>query len=327
MKKYGLFIFIFSYFFLNTWALQAQRLRKTRALRSRSATEGYVSVGFQLNAMNYVGDIPSDITFTRPGLSIFLERKLGPRTQARLSYTWGRILGDDFSASEESGTYARNLHFRNDIQELALLLTYDLVPSFGKYGRRALFTPYFIGGIALFHHNPQAKIPVEQGNDWVSLQPLGTEGQGRPGYDDPYGKIQFAVPLGLGFRFALTERLDFGIESAVRFTFFDYLDDVSNEYPELDELGNPLVAALANRTLEEVAARAGEPRDLEAAIARFGQETYVGFDGQTYRTLGSFRRGQSTRGNPNTKDIYIVTGFHLKYIINVGLKCPDFYNR
>ncbi|MEO1652859.1 MAG: DUF6089 family protein [Bacteroidota bacterium] len=320
-RKIILLVFLLSFF--GQWSLFGQRLRKGRALRPKE-TEGYVSAGLQLGAANYFGDIPSGIQATRPSAGIFISRKLGPRSHARLGLSWLRLEADDFFSEETSGTYARNLHFRNDIIELSLVNTLDLIPSYGKHQRRALFTPYLYYGVAVIYQNPRARLPLNQGGDWIELQPLGTEGQGRPGYDDPYSKVQLAIPLGLGVKWAINERLNVGIESGIRFAFTDYLDDVSGEYPELDELGNPLAVALANRTLEEASALQNQNRALAAAIERFGIDSYVGFDGNTYQSLASFRRGESLRGNPNSRDLYFVTSVHFSYIINVGLKCPQF---
>lgn len=307
-------------------ALNAQKLKRSKARRP-SVTEGYVDFGASLGGANYFGDLPTDIALTRPSAGIFLARKLGPRTHARLSFTWAQILADDASAPPSEGVYARNLHFRNNIKELGLGLVFDLIPSYGKHFRRSGFTPFVSFGIALLHHNPQAKLPTElaqeYGDEWVELQPLGTEGQGRPGYDAPYNKIQWAIPLGIGFKFKINERWSFGVESSFRYTFNDYLDDVSGEYPEMATLGNPLAVAFSNRTLESTAAFSGTTRDLNPLIERFGVENYVGFDGQVYRTLGSFKRGESARGSRRYNDFYLITGFHLSYIINVGLKCPQ----
>ncbi|NJO03341.1 MAG: hypothetical protein HC880_18125 [Bacteroidia bacterium] len=172
----------------------AQRLKKTKPLRS-GETEGYVSAGFQLNALNYFGDVPADFRFTRPGIGAYLSRKLGPRIHANLTLSWGRLEGDDFSTDETSLTYARNLHFRNDILEIVTTASYDLIASYGKHQRRAPFYPHIsFLGVGLIHHNPRARTPLDQGNDWIDLQPLATEGQGRPGYAKPYSKIQLVLP-------------------------------------------------------------------------------------------------------------------------------------
>ncbi|GAB4395254.1 MAG: hypothetical protein OHK0053_01440 [Microscillaceae bacterium] len=323
MKKTGLSFFVL--LLLGAFhLLPAQRSRLPASAKAR-ITEGYVSVALQVNAFHYTGDIPSGLSMTRPGLTAYLSRKLSPHLHARLGLSWGRIEGDDFLTAENSGTYARNLHFRNDLAELSLMGVWEFIPSFGKHGRRAGFSPYLFGGLALVHHNPQAKIPTTLGDEWADLQPLGTEGQGRPGYAAPYSKVQWAFPVGLGLTWALNKRWNLGVETSVRFMFFDYLDDVSGQYPHLYDLGNPLAVALSNRTLEATNARNGAARNLEAVSGRFGAPiSYIGFDGQVYETVPSFERGQSTRGNPQSRDMYFVTGIHLSYIINVGLKCPQF---
>lgn len=300
-----------------------QRLKKTKALPPKE-TEGYMSVGVQLQAMNYFGDVISTPLHTRPGLTVFVSRKISPKLHARLNLSWGRIQGDDFSATATTGVYARNLHFRNDLKELGGLLMYELKGSYGKHGKRADFSPYLIAGIALLHHNPQAKTPTEIANKWIDLQPLGTEGQGRPGYAQPYSKIQLVIPAGIGLRWKTDKRWDFAIEVVPRYAFTDYLDDVSGEYPDMADLGNPLAVSLSNRSVETVSALTRKEREMETILANFPIERYTGFDGNTYTTLSSFKRGESTRGNPKTKDFYIVTGFHLSYIMNVGLKCPQF---
>lgn len=321
MKKVIILLFLIS--FIESTAL-GQRIRRKRPISS-GETEGYVSAGIQLNALNYLGDIPASFLFTRPGIGAFISRKVSPRLHARLSVAYGRIEGDDFSSSETTLSYARNLHFRNDILELGFTATWDLLPSYGKHYKRAPFTPYLMAGVALMHHNPQAKAPAEFGGDWVDLQPLGTEGQGRPTYGDPYSKIQIVFPVGAGIRWSVNERLDIGIESGIRFTLFDYLDDVAGEYANPDDLANPLAAALSNRSVETTAARTGEERDFSVAAENLGINQFTGFDGQTYRTLGTFVRGENTRGGAAGKnDFYIVTSFHISYIINVGLKCPKF---
>lgn len=303
--------------------LQAQKLKKSPPL-TPSETEGYVNVGFLVGAANYYGDIPSGPLFTRPAFGAYISRKLSPRIHGRLQVSWANVVGDDNAEDKNSGVYARNLHFQNQILETSLLASYDLIKSPGKHTKRKNFTPYVFTGITLFHHNPRAKIPEVLGNRWVELQPLGTEGQGRPGYKQPYSKIQFALPMGLGLKWTLDKRWDVGIETGVRFTFFDYLDDVSGDYPFLSDLANPLAIRMSNRTLEPVAARSGKERELQTLRERYGLSQVIGFDGNVYTTLQFFERGQSTRGNPNSLDMYFITAIHFSYIVNVGLKCPKF---
>lgn len=291
-----------------------------------AVTEGYIRMGIMIGTANYFGDVYADASSTRPSVAVFMTRKISPHTHIRINLSMGRIEGDDAKATEGSSLYARNLHFRNDLREIFVGFEYDFKASYGKHKKRKDFTPYFVGGIALLHHNPQAKTPTYLGNNWVDLQALGTEGQGQIGYDKPYSKVQITIPLGLGLKFKIDNRWDFGMEIVPRFTFTNYLDDVAGTYPNLDDLGNPLAAAMSNRTLETIASNTNKKRNLELLYANFGSPVvYTGFDGNTYQTLPTFQNGGTNRGNnPLKRDIYLFTGFHLSYIVNVGLKCPQF---
>ncbi len=305
-------------------ASYAQRMPKTKPI-PQGATEGYTTVGVQLNAWQYIGDIPSDFRFARPGITVFFARKVSAHWHTRLQLSVGRVEGDDAIALPTSGLYARNLHFQNNLKELAGLLVYEWKGSYAKHHKRTTFTPYFIGGVALLHHNPRAKLPTDVDNVWVDLQSVGTEGQGRIGYAKPYSKVQITIPAGIGFRFRTPDkRWDFAIEVLPRYTFTDYIDDVSGQYPDMADLANPWSIRLSNRSLETTHARNNTPRPTDQLTATFGSPTtYTGFDGRTYSTLPDFIRGKDSRGNPDTKDFYVSYGFHLSYILNVGLKCPQ----
>lgn len=283
--------------------------------------EGYMSFGIQLNAMNFRGDVYSDFSMTRPGVQIHAMRKLGSRLHARLSIGFGQVFGDDIKASATTSKYARNLHFRNNLKEVTLVGTYDLVSSPSRYYKRAGFTPYVLAGLGVVHQNPQAKGVEGSGVGWVDLQAIGTEGQGRFGYDTPYNKMQIVIPLGIGLRWKLNRRWDFAIETSVRLTFTDYLDDVGGSVADPGDLTSDLAKALSNRSLESRGAVNGTVRDLTALREQYGSTTFSAFDGNNYENLNGLGVG-SARGSRG-RDIYFVTGFHFTYIIDTGLQCPQ----
>lgn len=307
----------------------------------RQKTEGFLTVGAQVGTINYFGDmnplsqyVAPEWRFLRPSISINVQRKLGRNFHVRLEFTYGRLRGDDFISASPNNErhryrFMRNNHFRNDIKELSLVGQYDILGSGGKHYRRAPFTPYVTAGVAVFHHNPKAKTSEEFGGKWVALQPLGTEGQqsGVEGYAKPYSRIQPAVILGVGVKWRLNDRTNLSFEMALRYLFFDYLDDVSGTYPDMGDLQNDLVRSLSNRTLEANNAVTGRSREPD--LTRLTEQvspriTYTGSDGNTYETLAGFGAKGDKRGEQGNNDIYFVTGIRLSYIINVGLKCPTF---
>ncbi|MEJ0031274.1 MAG: hypothetical protein WDO15_13250 [Bacteroidota bacterium] len=62
--------------------------------------------------------------------------------------------------------------------------------------------------------------------------------------------FQVAIPFGLGARLKLTETLDLWADIGFRYTFTDYLDDVSKNYVDLGALKSPLAQSMSYRTNE-----------------------------------------------------------------------------
>jgi hypothetical protein len=109
-----------------------------------------------------------------------------------------------------------------------------------------------------------------------------------------------------------------------RYLFTDYLDDVSTQYADPASLKNELAVAMANRTLNPKAAN-GDDRDFQRVLTDLGYRAlpYVDSEGNTYFSAQGYEAGQK-RGSPNEKDWYVVTGFHLSYILYKGVRCPKF---
>lgn len=296
----------------------------------------YLAIGAQVNVMNYFGDLnPINAQFrptynlTRIGIGIEATKKLSSRFFARASLHYGQVIGDDFTAADPNTAsgqyrYLRNLHFRNFITELAVVGIYDIIPSTGLYYKRRFFTPYVFGGIAIFHHNPQARTPVDLGNAWINLRPLRTEGQGVNGNRDPYSPIQIAIPYGLGVKFRMSYRLDVSFEIGLRYTLFDYLDDVSGFYPDPNDLPEGIARVMYTRSLEGRSALNGRDRsvDLAALQNRLGLGTLTlpigGEPPSSVEILNGFGRRGDQRGSSDSNDFYMITGFHISYLIKVG---------
>lgn len=289
----------------------------------------YNAIGFSLNALNYYGDLaprPSrfstDISFTRPGLGLSFSHRFGPRYTLTSTFMYGNLRGSDVESAAGSDRvfrYARNLSFRNRIKELSVVASFDLFENQATYISRVLWTPYVFVGVAGFYHNPQAQAPatdlngqpLPEAGQWVNLQPLGTEGQYAP-LDSgavnngikPYKLIQIGIPFGLGVRFRLNEVMDFSAEIGFRYTFTDYLDDVSQNYVNLGVFGNnELARALSYRTNE---VRGTPPPAGSGGVDSGGYLVWPGY--------GQEHPG-SLRGNKGDNDVYMVTTFRLTYIL------------
>jgi uncharacterized protein DUF6089 len=312
----------------------------------------YFYVGVGLNSMNYFGDIApksgifsTKISSTRPGFTGTVGYRIGPRYTIQGSLSYGTLFSDDSKAADPTGEnsqfrYKRNLHFRNDILELAVVGIIDLFQNQGSYLSRVQLTPYALIGLAGFHHSPKAKAPetnvhtgaaVPEAGQWVKLQPLGTEGQ----YADlaptdanfgikPYSLWQLSIPFGLGARYKLGEALDISFDISFRYLFFDYIDDISSNYVDLDVLDSDLAKLMSDRSRETTSAFSGD--DREQYFSSWDLRTYQGRNGGSYNVVNGYGSEQATnkRGGASDNDIYYVTSVRVSYILGSSFRRAKF---
>lgn len=193
------------------------------------------NLGFSIGVSTYQGDISPlgwRISFEGASLSrgAYLTYSINDVFRLKAKYTTAHISATDKNALSEVRK-DRGLHFKSGLREYALigeLKLLSLIPSLRKFRMQ----PYLSAGLGYFSFNPQGKYR----GVWMDLQPLGTEGQGMEGYDKPYSLTQFSIPMGFGITYQINEEFVIGVELSPRWTFTDYLDDVSGTYPDLREL-------------------------------------------------------------------------------------------
>ena len=156
----------------------------------------------------------------RPAGGIFLRNVVHPKLAVRGSFMIG-ILGakDEGRANEDRG-----LDFKSTLLELGVIG--EIHPFRNARNMRTLgVSPYFFGGIAGYYFNPK----TEYQGETITLQPIGTEGQGLPNAPEKYNRVQLSIPFGIGLHFEVNDRISIGAEFGPRLLFTDYLDDVSNQ--------------------------------------------------------------------------------------------------
>ena len=198
----------------------------------------------------YMGDLNPETPFKQvmPAGGIFYRYNFNDRFSVRGAFTLGYLKGYD-SKSKVASQLDRNLHFESFVYDFAITGEFN----FFKYApgdMKHAITPYLTGGIAVFKFDPRAK--AADGN-FYELQPLGTEGQGTTVYPDrkKYSLTNAAIPFGLGVKANISKTFSVGLEWTMRYTFTDYLDDVSGTYadPDVVQAQNGFVAyELANRS-------------------------------------------------------------------------------
>ena len=309
------------------------------AQKRGNAFRPYSTVGFGTGTSSYIGEMAG---YSTPISTVFkmmrwnvggtYTRHLSPHFAARVGFTWGRISGDDytFNAGNPDIRFLRNLHFRNDIKEFSLVGMYFLKADGRSSDRRVQLNPYIFAGIAAFSHNPVARVPENlreiYGNKWVALQPLGTEGQGQPGYANPYSLFGVAIPFGVGLRYKINDRLNIGAELGFRFTNTDFLDDVSGLYADPNVLSSALAKAMSNRSLEAVPARKLEDNRTDLVRQYLVSQKLFPNDSRL-NPLSSPLEGQTAgdpRGSSGRNDTYLLGTVTITYVLrgNSNLRCP-----
>jgi hypothetical protein len=256
-----------------------------------------VDVGAILGGANYLGEIGGkakdrrgfildlQLPKSRTAFGGFVRYKINPSFSARLNVTWGRVSGAD-NLSENPGRVGRNLSFRNDIIEAALLGEYNFFAQndIGPGLRHIDFKTYVFAGFGMFKHNPMAQLDGK----WIALQPLSTEGQGILPGTNKYKLIEMCIPAGVGLHYTLNRKYRIGFEIGYRTIFTDYIDDISTNYVDPAMLGSEEAMILSNR-------RGETDSELAAAPATYDPG--------------------SKRGDPTHDDAYFFTTFTVSYVL------------
>ena len=235
----------------------------------------------------YNGDLTDKIfprKVTNGAIGITVNYEIADQFMLRGGFTYSIVGGAD-RFSNDSELIKRNLAFETRIHEFSLVGEYYL---FNLNERK--YSPYAFAGLAVFHFDPYA---FDANHSKVFLKPLSTEGEELTGYPDrkSYGLTQLAIPFGGGIKFVITDNIRIGIELGMRKLFTDYLDDVSKNYID----PNDLLAAKGQLAVD-MSYRGDE-------IAG-GDPNYPGKIVQ--------------RGNPKSKDFYYFTGIHLTFRLGSG---------
>ena len=275
-----------------------------------------------LGASNFLGDLGGrdrvgsdfiyDLEPTRTNIAATFNHLyyISRKAALRSNITYAKVSADD-KLTKEPYRNNRNLNFQSHIWEASVLLEfqikkerrgniYNLRSSTGRrLGLRSSgIGVYGVVGIGAFAFNPKSRAP---NGKMTALHPLHTEGQGII-YNHPfwgvvegpkqYKRVAIAIPIGAGVKIPFNRDWGMKVELAHRFTFTDYIDDVSGVYFE-------------NRVISE---NYGATAAYFADPAIIGHQTHGPEDGDlngVQSFLAQTFAGQ-IRGDATDKDGYMV---------------------
>jgi hypothetical protein len=204
--------------------------------------------GISVGAAHYFGDLNTRAKFNRPkpAVGVFFRKQFGNYIGLRVAAHYAQLGYSDVYNTQNAYQRRRNLSFNTNIFELTVQGDFNFF-KFVPIDPYHNFTPYVTLGAGIFSYDPYAYLQGKK----VFLRPLGTEGQGTTAYSDrkPYNTMAFCIPLGVGVKYALNDRMNIGFEIVHRFTTTDYMDDVSKTYVGADKFpalpdGSPSTAQL-----------------------------------------------------------------------------------
>lgn len=214
--------------------------------QSISTSNGKLELGLGIGPMFFLGDLGGsagvgktfikdlDLPLTKLCKGIYLNYYPKEFIGLRIAGNLGYLKGNDAEApakggAEEDRKY-RNLSFQSKISEAyAAIEIYPTIFLERYDGLKGKLRPYILGGLGIFHFDPETK---DVNGSWVKTAPLRLEGQGFPEYPDskPYKLTQKNVLAGVGFKYYIKENAYIGFEILHRKLFTDYVDDVSHNY-------------------------------------------------------------------------------------------------
>lgn len=207
----------------------------------RMNRQGMFSFSAGLGVSSYFGDLKgrqSNI-LAKPSTNLGLQYKVNNHLVLRTEVIWYRIAGADSLNDVNSSIYNRNLSFRADNIEWSLVSLYQWFNKYSQFNTH-LLNPYGFIGIGVTSVNPLAFY----NGAWYNLRPLETEGI-------KYGSFAVVVPFGLGIAYAVNDSWDIAIEYGYRYSFSDYLDDVSRFHIGTENTDDPVRKALSDRRPEK----------------------------------------------------------------------------
>lgn len=239
-------------------------------------------LGFIFGGTYYLGDLNQFSQFKNTHLAggLIYRYNVHSRLSLRANFIYGKVSASD-TESKSDFQKERNLSFSSDIYELGFGVEFNYFP-FQLGHDRYKGTAYLMAELGIFRMNPKAFY----GGSEVELKSLGTEGQGTSLNSRSYYSLtQVCIPLGVGVKLSLGDRVGINFEFGIRKTFTDYLDDV-----RADTYVDPTVLESENGP-------------LSAAISNLSGNQY----------------GQ--RGNSLTKDWYVFSGMMITFRLGSPSKC------
>jgi hypothetical protein len=167
-------------------------------------------VGGGIGSLNYTGDLVRlyNPAFTQPALTLFYRHNISSIVSFRAGLTGGKLKANDRQHPIDAFAAQRGYSFNITVIEASTIFEYHFL-DWRDTKRKLRFTPYLMGGLVMFGIS------------------------GVPEKNAEYSNVQIGIPLGGGVKYVVNPKWYLAFEYGVRRTFFDYLDNISDNDPSL----------------------------------------------------------------------------------------------
>ncbi|NVO84843.1 type IX secretion system protein PorG [Hymenobacter terrestris] len=185
-------------------------------------------IGLGAGGLVYKGELAPHYQFrnNRPAITAFYRRDLSGAVTARAAIMGGMLRADDRNVRGLNGNQLplsayRDAHLKGNLLELSGGIEYNFFDFHDRLDK-VHFTPYVFIGLAGFYANTEV------------------ESNAFPELDKKGSTLSLAVPVGVGFKYALSRHWNLGLEVGARKTFTDNLDHIDGKSRgQTDRIGNP----------------------------------------------------------------------------------------
>ena len=214
---------------------------------SQSSLIPKYEIGVHLGTFIYQGDLtPNNLgafNTMKPGFGISGTRNLNSRYAVRLQLLQGWLKGDDAKYENPAWRQQRNFNFKTPVTELSFLLVRNLIKLKPNDAGIINFVPYVFGGVSFSFLNIK--------RDWSEFNYSHFAGETaiinglNEDIDHKLPTGIFSIPLGVGVRYGISQKLSFTLEGTYRIIDHDYLDGFSQAAnPDLNDHYHTLTAGL-----------------------------------------------------------------------------------
>lgn len=185
-------------------------LSSETSAQQRATLSQKSEVGGGIGTFNYAGDLVRFYNPSLSGLAItgFYRYNISSIVSFRAGLTGGKLKGSDKAHPIDAFGTARNFEFDISLVEASTTFEYHFL-DWRDSKRKLRFTPYLMSGLVMFGMS------------------------GHPTKNGEYSNIQIGIPIGGGIKYVLNPKWYLAAELAWRRTFFDYLDNISDNDPTL----------------------------------------------------------------------------------------------